>query len=204
MNNIVDDFENEVADIHALSCGDTLAFDRLYERYQHAVHANILKLVKTPQLSAEILQDVFVSLWQNRFRIDKTKSIGGWLFVVSYNKSLNAIRNAVKESLEYVPEYPESHVAEEHNTEEEEMFEIRMQLLDEAVSKLPKRKREVFQMYRYEGRTKEDVAAILGLSPRSVSNYLKDANRFIKDHIVETYPKYARKISTVIFLSYFL
>lgn len=204
MNNNVDDLEKEIADIQALYGGDARAFDRLYQRYHKAVHANILKLVKAPHLSAEILQDVFVSLWQNRFRIDQTKSLGAWLFVVSYNKSLNAIRNALKESLEYVAEYPEARMVEDSSHEEEEVFEIRMQLLEEAVAELPKRKREVFKMYRYEGRTKEDVADTLGLSPRSVNNYLKDANKLIKDHISKRCPTYASKIGVAAFLSHFL
>jgi RNA polymerase sigma-70 factor (family 1) len=198
------DFEKEIADIVALRGGDVRAFSRLYQRYHKSVHANILKLVKSSEASVEILQDVFFSLWENRGKINQRKSLGGWLFVVSYHMSLNFIRKEVKESLVFVDEYPSDLCIADVENPEEETFELQMQLLDEAVSELPKRKREVFRMCRYEGKSKKDVADILGLSLRTVDNYLKDANRMIKEYVWEKHPEQVGKICVAILTSYFI
>lgn len=180
--------DTEQIELMALHRGDIKAFDKVYNRYHQAVHANILKLVKDRELSAEILQDVFLSLWQNRFKVSPDQPIGGWLFTVSYNKSMNALRKKVKESLEYVTAYPEEIADLSTDNREEADFVLKTRIIDEAVNTLSKRRKEVFRLYRYEGVSKEHIADKLGLSIRSINNYLKEANRCIKEHIAREYP----------------
>lgn len=200
----MEDLQQEIADIIDMKNGDVRAFTRLYQRYHKLIHSNILKLVKSPEASVEILQDVFVSLWQNRDRINTQKPLGGWLFVVSYNRALNRIRKEIKDSLVFVDEYPINLGHNEIESLEEEVFELQMLLLEEAVSELPKRKREVFYMYRYEGQSKKDVADRLGLSLRTVGNHLKDANRMIKEYVWEKHPEHVGKFGMAILAFYFM
>lgn len=198
------DFDEEIADIIAFGRNDTLAFNRLYQRYHKSVHANILKLVKCPEASVELLQDVFVSLWQNRDRIHQDRPVSSWLFVVSYNMSLNFIRKKLKDSLVFVDEYPLDFSRPDNDYAEEDPIELQLQLLDEAVSELPRRKKQVFYMCRYEGKSKMDVAATLGISVRTVENYLKDANRMVKEYLWTKYPDEVGKIGVVLLTMYFV
>ncbi|WP_437921244.1 RNA polymerase sigma factor [Sphingobacterium sp. LRF_L2] len=184
------DDQNEKLDIQQMTEGDVAAFNRLYERYHKSVHVNILKLVKSPELATELLQDVFLALWQNRFKFENKESVGGWLFVVSYNKSLNILRSKIREAVEYVADYPAEVIADTSDREEEERYAKQMALLDEAVDILPARKREVFKLCRYEGHSKEDVAEMLGISPQSVTDYLKQSNKTIKEYVLQHYPGY--------------
>ncbi|TJZ63059.1 sigma-70 family RNA polymerase sigma factor [Sphingobacterium olei] len=187
--------DKEQLDVEQMALDDVSAFNRLYAKYHKPVHANILKLVKCPEQATEVLQDVFLALWQNRFKINPNQPVGGWLFVVSHNKSLNVLRRRLKESIEYMAEYPADLVATEENSrEKEEVFQLQMQLLEEAVDILPARKREVFRLCRYEGRSKEDVADLLGISTQSVSDYLKQANKAIKEYVLDRYPGYVSNI----------
>lgn len=192
----------EKEEIIALKNGEVKAFNALYARYHKPVHANILKFVHSPELAMEILQDVFLSLWQYSHKIDPNQSVGGWLFVTSYHRSLNALRDKLKESIDYVAEYPITLASEEDTRFVEETFEQQMALLEEAVGILSKRKQEVFRMCRYEGRSKEDVALLLGITPQSVSDYLKQANKSIKKHIAIRYSSYVGKTLLPLFLIY--
>jgi len=189
----------EIDDIIAMAEGDVRAFNALYARYHKPVHANILKLIDDQELAIEVLQDVFLSLWQNRFKVQVDRSVGGWLFVVSYHKSLNILRHKLKESVAYVADYPDELWVEDDSTLQEEIYNTQMQILEEAVDVLPKRKREVFRMCRYEGRSKEDVAHLLGLSTQSVSDYLKQSNKAIKKYISIQYPEYAERSLLIVF-----
>ena len=200
----MENFEKEIADIIGLRNGDTNAFNRLYKQYHKQVHANILKLIKSPERSAEILQDVFTSLWQNRNKLNTEKRLGGWLFVVSYNMSMSFIRKKLKESLVLVEEYPYEICDNTDQKEEDERYEMQMYVLNQAVCELPKRKREVFQMCRYEGKSKKDVADNLGLSLRTVDNYLKDANKMVRESIEKKYPAQLSNIGFVLLATYFL
>lgn len=201
---ITDDFEQELGDIVALAGGDVRAFSRLYERYHKVIHSNILKLVRSPEASAEVLQDVFLSLWQHRDRIATDRSLGGWLFVVSYNQALNRLRKEIKVLLVFVEEYPQHPSVSPAESAEETQFELQMELLNQAVLELPKRKREVFRMCRFEGVSKKDVAERLGLSLRTVENYLKDANRMIKEYVWERHPEYMGKLGFTLLTLYLI
>ena len=189
--------ENEKADIQLLTRGDDAAFDRLYNLYYRAVHLNILKFVKEPEMAKDLLQEVFLSLWHNRFKFDTHETIGGWLFIVSHNKSLNFLRKKLNESIEYVVTYPVEPEEPGSGIEAEELYILQMRLLDEAVNNLPARKKEVFKLCRYEGRSRADVADLLGISLQSVNDYLKQSNAAIRKYVIQNYPRYA---GTALFL----
>lgn len=172
----------------ALKQGAVDAFRSLYDRYNRPVYANILKIVKQPEYAEDILQEVFVALWEHRSKIHSNQSIGGWLFVVSFNKAATFLKKKLKESLDYVEEYTDyEHILLEETVNEEE-YRIQLLIVEEAVNALPVRKKEVFKLCRFEGKAKEEVAAMMGISPVSVKDYLKQSNRAIKDYISLKYP----------------
>ena len=189
----------EQQDVQQLALGDINAFNRLYAHYHKQVHANILKLVHSPEMASELLQDVFLSLWQNRYKFESRESVGGWLFVVSYNKSLNSIRKKLKETVDYVAEYPHLSVVA-HVEEDEEELNRQLALIDDAIEILPARKKEVFMLCRYEGRSKADVAALLGISQQSVADYLKQSNKAIKMHVLQHYSSQVPQVLLLFFL----
>lgn len=191
---------SEKNDVSGLAIGDVTAFNRIYERYHKRIHANILKFIRHDDASFEILQDVFLSLWQNRFKFESSETAGNWLFVVSYNKSLNKLRSELKHSIDYVAEFSQeqSYYVDE---ETDDVQEKRLALIEDAINILPARKKQVFMMCRYEGKSKDDVAAILGISRQSVSDYLKQANKAIKSYVLQ---RYDAQVPYILLLSVFL
>ncbi len=175
-------------DERSLALGNVKAFDSLYERYRNVVYANILKIVKIPGHAEDILQDVFVSFWQNRHKFDASQSAAGWLFVVSYNKAVTFLRERVRHSIDYIGDYrPFEHVVSDDGTDET-VYSTQIAMMEEAVGALPTRKREVFKLCRFEGKSKEEVASLMGISPASVKDYLTQSNKTIKDYISTHYP----------------
>jgi len=182
----VDTFLNTASETK-LAVENLADFSRLYHAYQHRVYANILKIVKQPSFAEDVLQDVFVSLWENRHKLTD-ESIAGWLFVVSHNKAMDCLKRSLKLSIEYVDNYDlfEDVALEEERDESTYLSQVRM--MKEAVNALPKRKREVFKLCRFEGKSKEEVASLLGISPSSVGDYLKQSNKAIRDYLLVHYP----------------
>jgi RNA polymerase sigma-70 factor (ECF subfamily) len=162
------------------------AFDEIYHQYHNAVYSNICKLVRHATVAEDILQEVFISLWENRYKLEPDR-VAGWLFVTSYNKSIKYLKKKAREnavslsdSAIYETIAPEEQVSEEWH-------QFRVSMIEDAVNHLPERKRQVFRLCRYEGKSPEEVAHIMNISPTSVSDYLKQANRFIKDYIFSNY-----------------
>ena len=71
---------------------DIGAFDILYHKYHHAIYRNIYKITKDKEISQDILQDVFIVLWEKRYKIKPDQSVSGWLFVISFNRSISYLR----------------------------------------------------------------------------------------------------------------
>lgn len=178
----------ELEELAALVDGDVPAFDAIYRRYYRSVYANIFKLVKNAHYAEDILQDVFVSLWQNRFKIRSDRSVSGWLFVVSYNRALTFLKREIRRSEEYVESYEpfESSLADEEP--DESVLTMQLNALEEAVESLSTRRREVFRLCRFEGKTNEEAATMLNLSTETVKDYLKHSIKAVKAYIGDKYP----------------
>jgi len=182
------EYAAEKSEIANLSLGNIHSFNQLYQKYNRAVYQNIMKIVKSSNHAEDILQDVFVTLWQKRETIDPEKSLGGWLFMVSYHKSITFLRQKIKEKLSHVESLETFEQIALEETVDEEHFEKQLAIIEEAVNHLSPRKRAVYRMCRFEGKTKEEVAEYMGISPDSVKDYLKQSNKAIRLYITSTYP----------------
>ena len=178
-------YENDVLLCVALATSDVKAFDALYQKYHPAVYANILKLVKDPQAAEDILQDTFGALWVNRLTINRDRSVSGWLFVVSYNKSLKFLASAVRARISSLQTLP-FELADDNDGSGIET-ELRLSIIDEAIGKLPAQKRLAFTLCKLEGKTYEEAARILGISAHTVKEYLQAASRFVRAYSLEKY-----------------
>ena len=168
-----------------LTRSDTAAFDALYYKYHNAVFANICKLIKNQEAAEDILQEVFVSLWENRKKIDRERSVGGWLFVVSYNKAIKFLQKTVRERIGTLEETAH-HIAEETGTDHEHL-EYQCSLINEAIDYLSPKKKLVFTLCKLEGKTYEEAALETGISPNTVKEYVSAASKFVKAYSLRQY-----------------
>ena len=174
-----------------LSRGDITAFNSLYYKYYKAVFANIFKLVQEQQAAEDILQEVFAALWVHREKIDRGQAVGGWLFVVSYNKAIRFLQRAVTERArvrtELAGEVAEIRADELDDTHDLKDVEYQYHLLHEAIENLPPRKKRVFILCKLEGKTYEEAALALGISPHTVKEYVSASLHFIKEYSLSRY-----------------
>jgi RNA polymerase sigma-70 factor (ECF subfamily) len=164
-----------------LQLGDPQAFNKLYYEYYKIVFSNIFKLVKNQAEAEDILQDVFVALWQNRHRIDASQPLLNWLIVVSYNKSMNFLEKSIQIELtnttNNLPINQSEVISIDH-----EIVEQQLVIFNEAVENLPTRKREAFILCKLEGKTYDEAAKILGISSNTVREHVHFALKLIKDY----------------------
>jgi RNA polymerase sigma-70 factor (ECF subfamily) len=164
------------------------AFQAIYQQYHHAVFANITRIIKRQQEAEDILQDVFIALWEGRFKLTAEQSIPGWLFTTSYYKTLSHIRKTLKQSIVPLPDLPLEIAQEEEDGSAEEAYMGKLSVITNAMELLPPRKRTAFQLCRLEGKTYEEVADILEISVDSVRDYVKTASTFIRKQILQKNP----------------
>ena len=79
--------------------GNMDAFDDIYWKYQRAIYLNSFRITRDEVTAQDIVQEVFISLWEKRQSINPDLPLAGWLFVSSYNRSLNILKKKLRESV---------------------------------------------------------------------------------------------------------
>lgn len=168
--------------ITALQENSTAAFDALYEMHHQAVFRNICKLVPQQDVAEDLLQEVFLALWEHRSSLDNTRQVAGWLFVVSYNKSVSWLKKSLRESMA-LQAMPAMEVAVDETLAGEELYQQQLQALNLAVDQLPLRKKQAFRLCKLEGRSYEEAGSLLGISSSTVKEYVKSAAQLIRQQL---------------------
>jgi RNA polymerase sigma-70 factor (ECF subfamily) len=172
------------------------AFDELYRKYHSAIYYNILKLTRDAIVSEDIVQEVFITLWEKRHDLNIEQGISGWLFVVSYNRSISYLKRKLKESLARTALQQNI----ENTTDAENSFtSTQMSILEKAIEQLSPQKRRVFELCKLQRKTYAEAADELQISKHTVKEYLSGAVISIKNY-VQQYPEYSVIFFSAIYL----
>ncbi|WEA00331.1 RNA polymerase sigma factor [Mucilaginibacter sp. SJ] len=161
---------------------DIGAFDMLYQKYHQAIYRNIYKLTKDDDIARDILQDIFIALWEKRADINPNQSVSGWLFVLSFNKSISHLRKKLRETA-VVNTMPFAET--ETDNGDVQLMDEQYYLLQQAINQLSPQRKKVFTLCKLEGKTYEEAAEKLNLSKHTVKEYLGHAVVAVKNHIKE-------------------
>ena len=71
---------------------NTDAFDILFERYRHAIHKRLLRIVRDESAAEDLGQEVFLRLWTCAAQWDGRGELGAWLYRIATNLALNHLR----------------------------------------------------------------------------------------------------------------
>lgn len=166
--------------------GDMHAFDTLYWEYHQAVYRNILKFTKDPIAAEDILQEVFIRLWEKRQAIDTGQSVAGWLFVISFNLSVNYTRKRLREQTVHALLQHEGASGSDVLTTESDNYEAQYNLIEKAIEQLTPQKRKIVTLCKLEGKTYDEAAAELHISRNTVKEHLSIAmasvNEYVRKH----------------------
>ena len=182
--------------ITRLQNDDNEAFNELYRKYHSAIYYNILKLTRDAIVAEDILQEVFITLWEKRHDLNIEQGVSGWLFVVSYNRSISYLKRKLKESLaQTVLQQNIENTIDARNS----LANIQMSILEKAIEQLSPQKRKVFELCKLQRRTYAEVADELQISKHTVKEYLSGAVISIKNY-VKQYPEYSVIFFSAIYL----
>ena len=173
---------NEQSVILRLQKGDSDAFRELYNQYHQPLYHYVLRFVKSPALAEDVLQDVFLKIWEIRSRIDPELSFKAYLYRISRNSVFKLLKKiAVDENLrtQVLKQFSQS-VADADLKVLWQQYEA---LLQAAINRLPPQRRKVFKLCREEGKSYEQVAEELGISRNTVKEHMVLAMKLIREHI---------------------
>jgi len=165
----LDEFsDNEL--LALLNKGDRRAFDAIYNRYWADLYKSAYRLLRDQDACMEILQEIFIWLWEHRDNLIINNLKYYLLSAVKY-KTANYIRKEkIRKSFftEVENIRPEDLAFTEDNVELKELKSIILSF----TSELPERARMIFQLSRYEHLSNKEIAERLGISEKTVENQM--------------------------------
>lgn len=177
------------------------AFDTLYWKYHQAVYRNIFKFVKEQIVTEDILQEVFAKLWEKRKEINASQSVAGWLFVISFNLSVDYVRKRLREQTIH-KELLNLDGDDNYSLDRKNIYEEQYQLLEKAIAQLSPKKRKIVTLCKLEGKTYDEVAEELKISRNTVKEHLSVAMVKLNDYIQKNKEHNKYIVLFLLFLNY--
>jgi len=167
--------------------GDMKAFDSIYSTFNQKMQKFIFTILKTEPDTEDIVQEVFVKVWENREKLKNYSSFNSYLFSIAYNTTISLLRTRVKENkyVEYIKsvqiEVDEPDFVERFNSEEMN------EKLNLIIEKMPPRQREVFKMKYFQHCSYKEIAENMGISINTVENQVVKSHKFLKANLGKAY-----------------
>ena len=167
--------EHAAADAELVSAaqrGDQEAFAALYDRYARVLHGVLLARIPPADVD-DLLQDVFLSAWNQLRQLRQPAAFGGWLTMIARNRATDFRRRRAE-----VVELPPDLVAHDATADRAEALRLL-----EIVKTLPEAYRETLVLRLVEGFTGPEIAERTGLTPASVRVNLHRGMKMLRDKL---------------------
>jgi len=163
-----------------LSKGDKSAFRYIFDTYYKSVCLFIQKVIRDPDLSEDIAQEIFLKIWEKRVFFPNSMALKSYLFQAAKNRSINAINHlGVRKKYydsSFSPEKSDNFFIQNFIEQETK------RLILQTVNKLPQRAREVLFM-NLDGHKNQEIANHLKISIHTVKAHKAFAYKFLKENL---------------------
>lgn len=163
---------------------DERAFSKLYSTCFRPIYRRIFSLVKDDAIADELVQDLFLKLWQKREEIDPQQSFEAYLFTIAQHLVYDHFRRMAKDKrlaakllLNATDYYLHSDLLLETKESRE--------LLQKAIDQLSPQRREVFTRCKIEGKTYEETSLELGISVPTVNSHMTQSMKLVREYLLK-------------------
>ncbi|MBF9251787.1 RNA polymerase sigma-70 factor [Pontibacter sp. 172403-2] len=156
------------------------AFESLYQKFEPKLYAFALGMVRQREDAEEVVQEVFLKVWERRELLDPEQNFDGYLFSIVKNIVYNKTRRKVYE-LAFTQYLAATGTGKSCSTEEAIAYQDLAKLLEEIYATLPPVRRHIFVMSRVEGKSNSEIARLLNTSNSNIQNHLNKALKLVKE-----------------------
>jgi RNA polymerase sigma-70 factor (family 1) len=167
--------------------GDEKAFRQIFDYYSSKIYHFALKLTHSTVLAEEIVQEIFLKIWNNREKLSEVEFFPAYLYTIARNHAFNVLKRIAIEAnanAKLVAKLPLHH----SETEEGIICGDYESHLDRIVNSLPPQQKKVYSLCHGEGLKYEEAAERLNISRLTVKTHMQSALRTIKSqfgHIIQ-------------------
>ena len=171
--------------IERLASGDETVFNMLFKAYYGTMVYLANDIVHDTGLAEEVVQDVFVKLWESRAGISINSSLSAYLVKMVRNRSIDCLRANARQIKTVSIDSPEVQVKLHEigmdTTFEEELFSTSLEIaFQHALKQLPPQCRRIFLLNRFDGHSPAEIADMLQISVSTVKTQITRALQKLK------------------------
>ncbi|WP_247237925.1 RNA polymerase sigma-70 factor [Telluribacter sp. SYSU D00476] len=173
--------------VSAIRQGHESAFEQMFRTYYERLCQYANSLLKDEDEAEEMVQTVFMSIWEKRSELEITLSLKAYLYRAVHNHCLNKIKHyQVREAHR---EYSLSYQAQGYEAVTETIYGSELEeRIEQAVNRLPEQCQLVFRMSRFEELKYQEIADRLGLSIKTIENQIGKALRILRSELADYLP----------------
>ena len=168
-----------------ISEGNEKAFGEIFYRYTAKISPFLTNFLHGDLWTEEIIQDVFMKLWQKRERLTEVEHPAAYIYQIASNRALDYIKKNGRDiKLQYYLAQNQPATAV-NQTESDVNYRLADALIKEAIHSLPPQRRKVYEMAREQGLSHDEISEILGISRHTVRNQVAEALQEIRLYLTE-------------------
>ncbi|MCD7931858.1 MAG: RNA polymerase sigma-70 factor [Tannerellaceae bacterium] len=171
-----------------LQSGDIQSFEYLYNKWSGKIYNFVMQISNQDiYLAEEIIQTVFIKVWERHKELDPEKSFSSYLFTITKNQISKIYRQRMYELLYQQHIVYDGDNSSENTTENEVKYKLLNEYIDLLIDQLPAARREIFIMSRKKFMTNKEITQRLNISEHTVESQLTKANTFIRTKLKDHY-----------------
>ena len=170
---------NETEAVTAMKKGDRSAFKYLFNMFYDRLVAYITTYTHDKIQSEDIVQHAFIRFWEDKSKLDETKSPKGYLYAIAYNRYIDTIKMAKKQ--EKLLSQIWEHALVERIHEDSDILEQRIQKMKQVIDSLPPKCKEIILLNKIQGVKYKDIAEQMGISIKTVESQMRIAFNKIRE-----------------------
>lgn len=178
---------NDTDILEAIRQGNERVFEVIFKKHYQALCNYAFGLLKDMDDAEEIVQGMFLKLWDQRQDLEITVSLKSYLYRAVHNTCLNRIKHLKIQDTyrHHVGDYFENN----HVLATDELYKAELEArIAEAIEKLPEQCRLIFRMSRFEELKYQEIANALQLSVKTVENQIGKALKILRQELAEYLP----------------
>lgn len=180
--------------IELIQNGNKQAFDQLFLSFYDPLCRYAFSFLNDWDETEEIVQNVFLKLWENRKTLSIHTSIKSYLYTATHHSCINQIHHfkVHQKYLDYILQQPNQSDSSDSLIAEELHI-----LIEKSIAQLPEQRKLIFSMSRYEGLKYKEIAEKLNISIKTVEAQMGKALRTLRDSLQEYLPLLAILLTQV-------
>lgn len=178
----IDSFPDDRQLVERVCDGDKEAFEKLFRKYYSGLQRFLWGYVKNEQIAEDLVQEVFVRIWENRHSLNPDEKIKTYIFKVGRNLAIDHTRHKkIVRKWEEEKKALHSFSDLEKKIDDKLHKKLMLKEVKKAIEELPERRRLVFILSRYQDMSYKEIAEQLDISVNTVDTQICRALKTLRD-----------------------